>query len=130
MCRRRSIAGPADLFVARFFCELNEIPGTVRAGQRGDAGRLFAAPGLAEGARAIVAIRPTGVKLRPAGLCIPGRLERRRFLGVVDMFEVAVNGIDRGLKGRTRESIAAAPKDEVGIEIDPAEVLVFAAPGA
>jgi hypothetical protein len=46
------------------------------------------------------------------------------------MFEVAVNGIDRLLKGRTREAILFAPKDEVGVEIDPAEVLVFAAPGA
>jgi iron(III) transport system ATP-binding protein len=121
---------PADLFVARFFCELNEIPGIVRGGRVDTPLGLFAAPGLPEGSQAIVAIRPTGVKLRPAGLCIPGRLERRRFLGVVDMFEVAVNGIDRWLKGRTRESIAAAPKDEVGVEIDPAEVLVFAAPGA
>jgi iron(III) transport system ATP-binding protein len=121
---------PVDLFVARFFCELNEIPGTVRAGKVETPVGLFAAPGLAEGAQAVVAIRPTGVKLRPAGLCIPGRMERRRFLGVVDMFEVAVNGIDRGLIGRTRESIAAVPKDEIGIEIDPAEVLVFAAPGA
>jgi len=49
---------------------------------------------------------------------------------VVEMFEVGVNGIDRLLKGRTREAIAIAPKDEVGIEIDPAEVLVFAAPEA
>jgi iron(III) transport system ATP-binding protein len=121
---------PADLFVARFFSELNEVPGTVRQGRVETPVGIFAAPGLPEGTRAVVAIRPTGVKLRPAGLCIPGRLERRRFLGVVDMFEVAVNGIDRWLKGRTRESIMAAPKDEVGIEIDPAEVLVFAAPGA
>ena len=121
---------PVDLFVARFFCELNEIPGTVRQGRVETPVGIFAAPGLPDGTRAVVAIRPTGVKLRPAGLCIPGRLERRRFLGVVDMFEVGVNGIDRWLKGRTRESIAAAPKDEVGIEIDPAEVLVFAAPGA
>jgi iron(III) transport system ATP-binding protein len=121
---------PVDLFVARFFCELNEIPGVVRAGRVETPVGLFAAPGLAEGSEAVVAIRPTGIKLRPAGLCIPGRLERRRFLGVVDMFEVAVNGVDRWLKGRTRESIAAAPKDEVGIEIDPAEVLVFAAPRA
>ena len=76
------------------------------------------------------AIRPTGIRLRPPGAGIPGRLERRRFLGVVDMFEVAVNGIDRWLKGRTRESIAFSAKDEIALEIDPAEVLVFAAPEA
>jgi iron(III) transport system ATP-binding protein len=90
----------------------------------------FAAPGLAEGSAAVAAIRPTGIRLRPAGSGIPCRLEGRRFLGVVEMFEIAVNGVDRWLKGRTRESITFAVKDEVAIEIEPAEVLVFAAPGA
>ncbi|HKF99567.1 MAG TPA: ABC transporter ATP-binding protein [Xanthobacteraceae bacterium] len=121
---------PADLFVARFFCELNEIPGVVRGGGVETPVGTFVAPDLGEGASAVVAIRPTGIRLRAAGSGLPGRLERRRFLGVVDMFEVAVNGIDRVLKGRTRETIAFTAKDEVAIEIDPAEVLVFAAPEA
>jgi iron(III) transport system ATP-binding protein len=121
---------PADLFVARFFCELNEIPGLVRNGAVDTPVGAFPAPGLSEGAAAVVAIRPTGVRLRPAGQGVPGRLERRRFLGVVDMFEVAVNGIDRVLKGRTRETVIFAEKDEVGVTVDPAEVLVFAASGA
>jgi iron(III) transport system ATP-binding protein len=121
---------PADLFVARFFCELNEIAGTVQNGRVDTPLGVFPAPDLPGGSPAVVAVRPTGVRLRPAGRGIPGRLEGRRFLGVVDMFEVAVNGIDRLLKGRTREAILFAPKDEVGVEIDPAEVLVFAAPGA
>src|SRR5262249_15684001 len=121
---------PIDLFVARYFCELNEISGVVRGGQIDTPVGAFAAAGGAEGSGGVVAIRPTGIRLRAPGAGIPGRLERRRFLGVVDMFEVAVNGIDRWLKGRTRESIAFAAKDEVAIEIDPAEVLVFAAPEA
>jgi iron(III) transport system ATP-binding protein len=121
---------PADLFVARFFCELNEIAGTVRGGRVDTPVGAFPAGHLPEESQAVVAIRPTGIRLRPAGTGIPGRLEQRRFLGVVDMFEVAVNGVDRSLKGRTRETIAFAAKDEVGIAIDPAEVLVFAAPDA
>jgi iron(III) transport system ATP-binding protein len=121
---------PADLFVARFFCELNEIGGTVRDGRVDTPLGAFPAPGLAEGSSAVVAIRPTGIRLRPAGDGIPGRLEGRRFLGVVDMFEVAVNGVDRLLKGRTRETISFAARDEIGVAVDPAEVLVFAAPGA
>jgi iron(III) transport system ATP-binding protein len=121
---------PAGLFVARFFSELNEIGGEVRAGQVQTPLGTFAAPGLAEGSAAVVAIRPTGIRLRPAGSGIPGRLERRRFLGVVEMFEIGVNGVDRWLKGRTREPISFAAKDEVALVIDPAEVLVFAAPEA
>ncbi len=49
---------------------------------------------------------------------------------MVDMFEVAVNGLDRLLKGRTRETISFAARDEIGVAVDPAEVLVFAASGA
>jgi iron(III) transport system ATP-binding protein len=118
---------PADLFVAQFFCELNQLPGVVRGGKVATPIGLFDAPGVPEGAEAIVAIRPQGVRLRPAGLCIPGRLEQRRFLGVVDLFEVAVNGIDQPLKGRTRDPTTVPLKSEVGVEIEPAEVLVFAA---
>jgi hypothetical protein len=51
------------------------------------------------------------------------------FLGV-DMFKVAVNGVDDPLNVRTRELIVPVAKDEVGTEIDAAEVLVFAAPEA
>jgi iron(III) transport system ATP-binding protein len=90
----------------------------------------LAAPGVAEGSAAVAAIRPTGIRLHPAGSGIPCRLEGRRFLGVVEMFEIAVNGVERRLKGRIRESITFAVKDEVAIAIEPAGVLVFAAPGA
>src|SRR5262249_42107757 len=71
---------PADLFVARLFCELNEIAGTVRGGRIETLVGSFAAPGLAEGVPAVVAIRPQGVRIRAAGEGVPGRLERRRFL--------------------------------------------------
>jgi iron(III) transport system ATP-binding protein len=67
------------------------------------------------------------VQLRPAGLCIPAMLEHRRFLGVVELLDIAVNGLDAPLKARVRQSAGFAVKSEVGVEIDPAEVLVFAA---
>jgi iron(III) transport system ATP-binding protein len=91
---------------------------------------LFPAPGLPDGSEAIVAIRPQGVQLRPPGLCIPGMLEHRRFLGVVELLDIAVSGLDAPLKARVRQSAGFAVKSEVGVEIDPAEVLVFAAAGA
>jgi iron(III) transport system ATP-binding protein len=121
---------PVDLLVARFFCEINEIPGRVRGGRVETPVGSFAAPGLAEGAAAIVAIRPQGVRLRPAGSGTPGMLESRRFLGIVDLFEIVVNGIEQPLKGRTREPVAVPVKTEVAVEIDRGEVLVFAASGA
>jgi iron(III) transport system ATP-binding protein len=121
---------PADLFAARFLSELNEIPGRVREGRVETPLGSFAAPQLPEGAAVVVAIRPQGIRLRPAGSFIPARIERRRFLGVVELFEIVVNGLDKPLKARVRETQAPPPRSEIGIEIDPAEVLVFAAPEA
>jgi iron(III) transport system ATP-binding protein len=121
---------PADLFVARFFCEMNEVSGIVRGRQVATPLGIFPAPGLSEGTSAIVAVRPQGIRIRRSGQGIPGRLDRRRFLGVVELVEIAVEGLDRPLKGRVRDHLALADKSEIGIEVDQAEVLVFAAPDA
>jgi iron(III) transport system ATP-binding protein len=121
---------PKDLSAARYFCDLNEVPASVRGGSVATPFGIFPAPGLSEGQQAVVAIRPQGVRLRPAGVGSPGRLEYRRFLGEVELLEVTVEGLDRPLRARAREAGAFALKSEIGIEIDPAEVLVFAAAGA
>jgi len=76
----------------------------------------------------VAAIRPQGVSLAATG--IPARLESRRFLGEVELLELTVNGIEEPLLARVRAGGSAAPKSEVAIAIDPAEVLVFAASGA
>jgi iron(III) transport system ATP-binding protein len=123
---------PADLFAARFFCELNEVGGTVRGGMAETPLGRFAAPGLAEGTAAVVTIRPQGIRVgaaeSPEG--VPGRLETRRFLGEVELLEIVVNGVEEPLKARIREPLSASPGSDVGVTVDPGEVLVFAAPGA
>ncbi len=121
---------PTDIFAARYFCELNEVIGRVRGGKVETPIGLFPAPELPDGSEAIVAIRPQGIHLRPAGLCIPGMLEHRRFLGEVELLDIAVNGLDAPLKARVRQSLGVPVKSEIGLEIDPAEVLVFAGSGA
>jgi iron(III) transport system ATP-binding protein len=118
---------PVDLFAARLFCELNEIPAVVHDGVAVSAAGRFPAPDLAEGSAAVVAIRPQGISLRPTGTGLAGRLESRRFLGEVEQISLTVNGIAEPLTARVRERVYLPPRSEVGIAIDPAEVLVFAA---
>jgi iron(III) transport system ATP-binding protein len=119
---------PVDLFAARLFCELNEIPAVVHDGVAVSAAGRFPAPNLAEGSGAVVAIRPQGISLRPTGTGLAGRLESRRFLGEVEQITLTVNGIAEPLMARVRERVYLPPRSEVGVAIDPAEVLVFAAP--
>ena len=129
---------PKDLFVARFFCELNEIAGTVRGGFAETPVGRFAAPGLPEGASAIVAIRPQALRIRTGGQRAHdgthqgarARILRRQFLGHVDLVEMAVEGLDRPLFGRILRDAIPRINDDLRLECDPAEVLVFAAPEA
>ncbi|GGK49764.1 ABC transporter ATP-binding protein [Salinarimonas ramus] len=117
---------PADLFAARFFCDFNEVEGVVRRGAVETPIGRFPAPGLAEGEGAIVCVRPQAIRLRAPGFCLPGRIVARRFLGEVDLVHVAVQGLDAPLQGRCRDGLRAGEGQDVGVDVDPAEVLVFA----
>ncbi|MBX6426625.1 MAG: ABC transporter ATP-binding protein [Variibacter sp.] len=121
---------PVDIFAARYFSMLNEVLATVRDARVHTPLGAFAAPGLAEGSEAIVGIRPHGILLRPSGSGVPGRLESRRFLGDVELLDIRVEGLETPLRARSHERTRMPLGSEVGIAIDPSEVLVFAAPGA
>jgi iron(III) transport system ATP-binding protein len=121
---------PVDLDAARFFSDLNEVPGRVSGGLLVTPLGNFAAPGLGEGMAAVAAIRPQSIVPKPAGLCIPGRLVARRFLGEVDLLEIAVNGLDAPVSARARGAETLIPGRDIGIEVNAAEVLVFALPDA
>ncbi|WP_394028714.1 ABC transporter ATP-binding protein [Xanthobacter wiegelii] len=120
---------PDDIGVARFFCELNEIEADVVAGVADTPLGRFAAPQVPDGP-AIVAIRPQGLALSAAGQGVPGRLLERRFLGELDLVEVIVDALERPLVLRLRDAGNVKKGDEVGLLVDPGEVLVFAAGGA
>jgi iron(III) transport system ATP-binding protein len=117
---------PADLFAARFFCELNEVRATVRDGVADSPVGRFPAPDLPEGSAAVVAVRPQGISLRPVGSGLAGRLVSRRFLGEIELLEIAVNGAEEPLRARVRSPVYPGPGSAVGVAIDPSEVLVFA----
>ncbi len=117
---------PVDLMTARFFSEMTEIQGKIRKGRIETPVGWFDAPGLPDGP-GVLCVRPQAVRLKPAGLCVPGRVVRRLFLGEVDLVELVVAGVGRPIKARPREHVAYAVGQEIGIDLDPAEALVFAA---
>jgi iron(III) transport system ATP-binding protein len=120
---------PVDLFAARFFCDFNEVEGAVRGGRIDTPVGLFSAPHTPEGTAAIACVRPQGIRLRAPGFCLPGRIVARRFLGEVDHLQIAVSGLDRPLHARSRDAGRFQVGGDVGVDIDPEEVLVFAAVG-
>jgi len=118
---------PVDLFAARFFCDFNEVEGVAQGGRVSTPMGMFAAPDLPDGMGAIVCIRPHGVRLRPPGFCLPGRVVSCRFLGEVSLVHVVVEGLERPVQARVRERVALEAGQDVGVDIDQQEVLVFAA---
>ncbi|MEQ1715251.1 MAG: ABC transporter ATP-binding protein [Hyphomicrobium sp.] len=126
---------PADLFVARLFSEINEIPAQVKGGRVETVAGTFPAPGLAEGAEAVVCLRERGLSVRRGsngagngvGPGMPGRVLAAKFLGDVARLDVAVAGVERPLKVRVAEKDALARGTEVNVGVEPESVLVFAA---
>lgn len=118
---------PVDLAAARFFSDLTEVPGRVTKGRaEGPLGGV-PAPGLAEGARVVIAARPHALLLGAPGIGVTGRVVRRRFLGEVDLVDVAVPGVERPFGARVRDIGRFQGGDTVGVRLDPDATLVFAA---
>jgi len=121
---------PVDLFVARLFSEINEIPYTVADGALRTPIGAFAVPGLNEGEAAILCIRRRAIRLGPVGAGLPGRLLRARFLGDLMLLEVAVEGFERPLLTLVREGEQPHEGEEVSVSVDAESVLVFPAEAA
>ena len=118
---------PAELFVARLFSEVNEVPCRVENGAVRTPVGTFPAPGIANGGRAIVCLRHRGIRVMPAGQGLPGRILQMKFLGDVGRVEIAAEGFQTPLRARVRENEGWAKGAEVSIEVDPTRVLVFPA---
>ena len=131
---------PGSLFAARFFGALNEFAGIVSAGGVMTPFGVLDAGGLADGVRAVVAVRPQGIGIerlepdpaerRVAGRGIgpvAGRIISRRFLGEFDHYQVAVEGLDSYVMVEDRSLRRFAAGDGARLWVDPAAVMVFAA---
>jgi iron(III) transport system ATP-binding protein len=125
---------PADLFTAGFFSELNVVGGRSEDGRVETPLGVFETPGIEGGSRVDVAIRPQGLALtaldgppdrrrRPGG--VPGRIVETRFLGEIDLIEVAVDGMEQPVKARLRSGGSWKPGMDVHVGVDTAEVLIF-----
>lgn len=125
---------PQSLFAARFFCELNEIPGLARAGSvETPVGRFPIGAAHADGTKLVLCVRPRGVGFGAKGEGPAGRVLSRRFVGEVDLYDIAVEGLDQPLRARVRTLGAAdapTPGQDVFVRFQPDDVLVFAASGA
>ncbi len=116
---------PAELFIARLFSEINEIRGRVSGGRVETAIGTFPAGALEEGAAAIICIRERGIRLGSPGDGLAGRILHVKFLGDISLLELGVAGFDAPLRARVMAGEGWQKGAEVGVSIDPDQVLVF-----
>lgn len=117
---------PADVFVARFFSEVNQMVGvTTSAGVETPLGRLPSGD-LPAGVKVDVCVRPQGIVIGEMnGDSAIGRIASRRFVGEVDLLSIVVDGIDRPVHARVRAGGDYREGMDVGVSTDPKDVLVF-----
>jgi iron(III) transport system ATP-binding protein len=116
---------PATLFAARFFSDVNEIPGRCRGGYVDTPLGRFAAPHLADDTTARVCIRPQHLRVAPAGTGPAARVLRREFLGEVEQLALAVDGLDTPLTLRAFGRTGARPDDTVHLDVHHAGIMVL-----
>ena len=88
---------PADLHVARFFSDVNEISGRVKNGLVETPLGRFAANGFANGEDVVIVVRPQALRISREAEGTEGLVRDVRFLGDKTRCMVQFNGLDEPL---------------------------------
>ena len=116
---------PSNLFAAGFFSELNVFPAVASGGEVQTPLGRFAAKGFADGTPLSVAIRLSDFDVTENLGEIPARVLSRRFLGVVELMELAVPGIETPVRARVRCGALSPGKRDIWLTARHDDVLVF-----
>jgi iron(III) transport system ATP-binding protein len=88
---------PADLHVARFFSNINEVTGVVKNGRVETPLGTFAATGFGESEKIKFVVRPQALRLSRDGEGLQGYVRESRFLGDKTRCMVQFNGLEEPL---------------------------------
>jgi iron(III) transport system ATP-binding protein len=119
---------PSDLFVARLFSQINEIPVTVTGGAVDTPFGRFPAAGHGDGAHLVLCVRQRAVWVYPSdhdATMLAGRVVSTRFLGDLVLVAIAIDGLDQPLTSLVRGDRAPANGVDVRIKVDPAGIVMF-----
>lgn len=116
---------PQSLFAAGFFSEINVLRGQVRSGRVESP--LGSCDGgiIGNGQQVDIAVRISSVFVRAEGVGVPARILSRRFLGVVELLTLAVDGMDEPLRARIRADQLSDGLTDVVVNVAPEDILVF-----
>lgn len=116
---------PVNLFAAGFFSELNVFESRARSGRIDTPVGIFDANGFQDGTRVSVATRLSAFDVSESVGEVPARVVSRRFLGGVELLELAVQGAERTVRARIRCGGLERGSRDVRLSVRPSDVLVF-----
>ncbi len=116
---------PIDAAAARFFSDVNEIAGTAQDGAVTTPLGTFPAPALASGTRAVVLIRPQGIRRARSGDGTEALVTDSRFMGDGVRCSVVFQGMEEPLIALLDASGAPGKSQTSWFRIDPEHVFVF-----
>ena len=116
---------PSDLFVARMFSKINEIPGVVVSQEVATPLGIIEAPRLPDGAMVTVGIRHRAIHITNETGGLRARVLTSKFLGDATSIELAVEGLDEPLTMRTSVQNPPAIGENLAIATNPSDALIF-----
>jgi iron(III) transport system ATP-binding protein len=116
---------PVSPFAAGFFSELNLFEGQARDGMVDTPLGPIASPATPAGGDVTVAIRTTGFDFSETAGRVQARIIGRRYLGVVEQLELAVQGADEPVRARVRCGVLSAGARDIWLTLRETDVLVF-----
>jgi len=115
---------PKTAFAARFFSDVNELPGTCRGGRVNTPLGSFAAPHLPDDASVRVCIRPEHLRLAGGATGICARVLGSEFLGETERVTLDVTGLAGPVSMRVLGRARLEADSCVHIEVDSSNVVV------
>ncbi len=118
---------PADLQVARFFSDVNELGAIVKNGNVETPLGTFSAAGFDQGTEVVVIVRPQALSLAEAGAGTEGYVLEARFLGDKTRLQVQFNGVDEPL-AVLLSGLSPQRGETAHFRVDHNHVLIFTKP--
>ncbi|KQW60855.1 MULTISPECIES: ABC transporter ATP-binding protein [unclassified Ensifer] len=116
---------PRDLFAAGFFSEINVFDAQVRNGRVDTPLGGVDACKYRDGQRLSVAVRLSGLRVGKDEGDIQARIVSRRFIGVVELLELAVAGCDGTVRARIRADQLPQGLRDVMLSVNERDILLF-----
>jgi iron(III) transport system ATP-binding protein len=116
---------PADLFVAGFFSELNVLSGTSFGGRVETPLGTLDAAGIPAGRPVTIAVRTNGFEVSVKAGSAEARILSRRYLGVVELIELTVAGLDEPVRARVRAGTLPQGARDIWLTLRGDDVLLF-----